>query len=270
MKFTKIVSLFAMALCLLLVIVSAGCTDSGSSTAPVEEGVTVLAATSLTNAMNDVISAFEKQNPNVKVTPSYGGSNSLVTQMTTGAVDADVFMSADVANMKKIIDAKLADDYSVLLNNKLIIVTGKDNPKNITGIGDLIREGIEIASGIDGVPFASYGTGVAEKFETDGNAGFAEKYAKHIAYKGDNVAAARTQVAIGEADATIIYATDFNGFSDKLDRIEIPEKYNTVTELPFAVLAESKEKAGTKAFAKFLQSDEAKNIFKSHGFSIAA
>ena len=267
MKLAKVASVILAVFVVLLVVVSAGCTTSSDS---LSGEVTVLAATSLTKAMDDIIAEFEDLYKNVDVKASYGGSNSLVTQMTSGAADADVFFSADVANMKKVVDAGLTNDYSVLLNNSLIIVVGKGNPKNITGIADLVNDGIEIASGVDGVPFASYGLGVAEKYENAGNPGFKDEFVSHITYKGQNVNEARTAVATGECDAAIIYKTDYTAAADKLDIVEIPASYNTVTELPYTILNAAADDKAVAEFVKYMTSENGKNIFQKYGFVIAA
>jgi len=278
MNFKKIGIIAVTVLLVLVIAVSAGCTSTSTTTTTpstttsneISGSVTVLAATSLTKAMDEVIAGFEEKNKKIDVTASYGGSNSLVTQMTSGAVDADVFFSADEANMKKVIDAKLTNDSNVLLNNSLVCVVTKGNPKNISAIGDLAKDGIEIASGVDGVPFASYGTGVAEKYENDGNIGFKDKFLKNITYRGSNVAEARTAVVLGECDAAIIYKTDVAGFEDKLDVIEIPVKYNTVTKLPYTILTASKDNPAVLEFVKYMTGEEGLKIFKKHGFVISS
>src|SRR4051794_7008200 len=76
--------------------------SSGSTTATSSAGsITVFAASSLTKAFTDEGAAFSAANPAQKVTFNFGGSSALVQQIDSGA-PADVFASADDANMKKL------------------------------------------------------------------------------------------------------------------------------------------------------------------------
>src|SRR5437868_4085803 len=92
-----------MVLAALVGVVGAGCGDDSSTTAEskVSGGITVLAAASLTDSFKEIGAAFEAANPGSKVTFSFAASSALVTQINQGA-PADVFASADTANMDKL------------------------------------------------------------------------------------------------------------------------------------------------------------------------
>src|SRR5436190_1454943 len=62
---------------------------------------TVFAAASLTESFNQIGDAFEKAHPGTDLTFSFGSSGTLATQIVEGGGVADVFASADDANMKK-------------------------------------------------------------------------------------------------------------------------------------------------------------------------
>ena len=95
--------------------------------------ITVFAAASLTDAFNEIGDAFTKANPQAKVTFNFDASSALVAQITEGA-PADVFASADDANMDKLTDAGLnAEPPVVFATNPLEIIVGQGNPKGITG-----------------------------------------------------------------------------------------------------------------------------------------
>ena len=107
----------------------AGCgsdTGSPSSPAPGERTLTVFAAASLTESFTALEGKFEADHPGVDVTLNFAGSSALATQITNNA-PADVFASADEANMEKV-EAQLAAPAEVFATNKLTIVTPAGNP----------------------------------------------------------------------------------------------------------------------------------------------
>jgi molybdate transport system substrate-binding protein len=89
-----------------LVAAACGSSSSSTTTPPVTGNITVFAAASLTDSFNAVGAAFTKANPNAKVTFSFDASSALVNQITQGA-PADLFASADTANMDKLTKASL-------------------------------------------------------------------------------------------------------------------------------------------------------------------
>src|SRR4051794_20259953 len=111
---------------------SGGASDSGGDTT-----LTVYAASSLTKTFQAIGAEFEKQHDGVKVEFSFGGSSDLVSQLQEGA-PADVFASADEANMAKLTGAGLQEgDPQDFASNTLEIVTPPDNPAGITSFADL-------------------------------------------------------------------------------------------------------------------------------------
>ena len=108
-----------------------------TSTPAVTGDITVFAAASLTDSFNDVGAAFTTANPDAKATFSYDASSALVQQITQGA-PADVFASADTANMDKLTTASLNGTAPVIFaTNLLPIIVAPGNPKGITGVADL-------------------------------------------------------------------------------------------------------------------------------------
>ena len=101
--------------------------------------ITVFAAASLTASFNEIGTAFTKANPDAKTTFNFDASSALVHQITQGA-PADVFASADKANMDKLTDAgQNAGSPEVFATNELAIIVEPGNPKGINGLADLAR-----------------------------------------------------------------------------------------------------------------------------------
>src|SRR5262249_30810589 len=94
---------------------------NGATTAQ-DKTITVLAAASMTNALDDVNAAFTKQT-GVKVVTRYGASSALAKQIEQGAL-MDVFASADLQWMDYC--ARKKATRVNLLGNKLVLIATKD------------------------------------------------------------------------------------------------------------------------------------------------
>ena len=116
-----------------------------TAAAAVKGDITVFAAASLTAGFTEVGQAFTTKYPDAKATFSFDASSALVTQITQGA-PADVFVSADEANMKKLTDASLnGSDPVIFATNLLEIIVAPGNPKGIKGIADLASPDLKVA-----------------------------------------------------------------------------------------------------------------------------
>ena len=97
--------------------------------------ITVFAASSLTDAFNEIKTNFIKANPGADIEFQFAGTPALRTQMEQGA-KADVFASADLPNMQMALASGLvADAGKTFAKNSLVIITPKNNPKKVTGSG---------------------------------------------------------------------------------------------------------------------------------------
>src|SRR3954447_10741574 len=126
-------------------IAACGSDNSGGSSAPVTTApavkgdITVFAAASLTDSFKEIGDAFTKAYPDAKATFSFDASSALAQQINQGA-PADVFASADTANMDKLTERGLNGTTPVVFATNLVaIIVPKGNPKGIAGVGDLDR-----------------------------------------------------------------------------------------------------------------------------------
>src|SRR4051794_23329551 len=118
--------------------------EATTSTPAVSGNITVFAAASLTDSFNAVSEAFTAANPDATTTFSYDASSALVQQITQGA-PADVFASADTANMDKLTAASLNGTEPVIFaTNLLQIIVAPGNPKGITGVADLAKPDLKV------------------------------------------------------------------------------------------------------------------------------
>jgi molybdate transport system substrate-binding protein len=231
-------------------------TRATTSTIPLTGPITVFAATSLTAAFTDMAAAFMKAHPGVTVTLNFAGSSTLVTQIVNGA-PADVFASADVANMDKLVNAKLIDATPMTFTrNTLMIVTGKGNPLRVKTLADLGRSEVFVALGAPGVPVGDYARQVLA------NAGVSVT-PKTLE---SNVAAIVNKAALREIDAGIVYVTDVAIDDYRVDGIAIPPEQNVIATYPVAALSTSANKATAAGFVAFAQSPVAQAILAKYKF----
>ena len=236
---------------------AAATTDAPATTAAAVEGeITVFAAASLTESFTEVGEAFTAANPDAEATFAFDASSALVQQITEGA-PADVFASADTANMDKLVTAGLnGTEPEIFATNLLTIIVAPGNPLGITGVADLESSDIKTVICAPEVPCGNY---AAQIFTTAGVA------VTPVSLE-QNVRGVATKVTAGEADAGIVYVTDVIAAGDAADMVEIPEDINVVAEYPIATVAESEDQEVGDAFIDFLTGPDGQAILAEHGF----
>src|SRR5690348_8978635 len=149
---------------------------------PVSGEITVFAASSLTDAFQDMATAFQQANPNARLTFNFGASSQLATQLGQGA-SADVFASADTTQMD---NAKKAGAVTgqdrVFAGNRLVLITPKDNPAHISAVKDLANGGVKLVTVQPSVPIGTYTQQMLDKANADPSygAGFKDKVVANI------------------------------------------------------------------------------------------
>jgi molybdate transport system substrate-binding protein len=218
--------------------------------------LTVSAAASLTAAFGDIAKAFEAANPDITVRTNFAGSSTLVTQIREGA-PVDVFASADEANMQKLVDAgEVAGAPETFATNRLAIVVGRGNPEGIASVADLARPGLALALCGPAVPAGRYAR------EIFARAGVAVPESSQEL----DVKAVVTRVAMGEADAGIVYVTDVRAAGDRVAVVAIPGALNVTARYPIAVLARSQHPDDATKLVRFVRGEAGQAILARHGF----
>ena len=235
---------------------SAASTSAASTAAPVSGDITVFAAASLTDAFNEIGSAFTAANPDAKVTFSFDASSALVQQISQGA-PADVFASADTSNMDKLTTAGLNGSAPVVFaTNLLAIIVPKGNPAGITGVADLAKPDVKVVVCAPEVPCGKYATQVFD----------AAKITVTPVSQEQNVKGVVTKVTSGEADAGIVYITDVMAAGDKAEAVTIPNDINVVAKYPIASVKASTHADVDQAFIDFVLGPDGQQILAKFGF----
>ena len=250
----------------------------GETAEPVE--LTVFAAASLTETLNQIAEDYKTVAPDVTLTFNFDSSGTLKTQIQEGAV-CDLFLSAGQKQMDQLdasadasvntegLDFVLEGSRIDLLENKVTLAVPEGNPKGIDSF-DALAEHLEagdilLAMGNSDVPVGQYTQKILTWYGLDeaalANAGC-------ITY-GTNVKEVTTQVSEGSVDAGIIYCTD--AFSAGLTIVDeaTPEMCGQVI-YPAAVLNTSEHQTEAQAFLDYLSTDDAMAVFESVGFSKVA
>ncbi len=232
-----------------------------------DKTITVFAAASLKNALDDINSAYSTGS-GVRVAPSYAASSALIKQIEQGA-PADVFASADLAWMdygvqKKVINVTTRVN---LLGNRLVLIAPKDSKLHDVPIGPgfdlaaLAGDGRIATGNVQAVPVGKYAKAALEKL------GAWEKAQRKFAMT-DNVRAALLFVARGEAPLGIVYATDAKVEPGVKIVGTFPADSHPAVVYPFALTVNAKPEAA--GYLAFVRSSAAKMIFERYGFSLLA
>ncbi|HEY8516318.1 MAG TPA: molybdate ABC transporter substrate-binding protein [Candidatus Binatia bacterium] len=238
-----------------IVVAALACVVATAAPARARE-LTVSAAASLTAAFAEIGHAFEKSSPGMTVRTNFAGSSTLVRQILEGA-PVDVFASADEANMQKLVDADAVEGRpETFARNRLTILVQRGNPKGIAGVADLARPDVVVALCAPEVPAGRY---AREIFARAG-------VALPATSQELDVRAVVTRVALGEADAGIVYATDARAAGETVAEVAIPDAQNVIARYPVAVLRDAKHPDEGRAFVRFLLGEQAQGILARHGF----
>ena len=243
--------------------------------------ITVFAAASLENALNEVIKKYNETQPNVTIIPSYDSSGTLLAQIEEGAA-CDVFFSA----AQKQMDTLQNDDQLVVdgtrhnvVNNQVVVITYKGSGTVVTGLENL-KDAKSIAMADGSVPVGKYTR------QAMVNAGMLDAVDDVSTIPTDvisqaldgveinecgNVSAVKTQVAEGSNEVGTVYYSDTYGLEDKLDILQVIS-YDLTGNVIYPIAqvkndeADELEQKAALDFVNFVKSDAAKAIFDSYYF----
>lgn len=242
---------------------------SPEPTARVTGEVTVFAAASLTDAFKEIGAAFEAAHPGSKVTFNFGASSQLRTQIEQGA-RADVFASADQAQMEKAKQAGLISGSDrVFVRNRLVIIVPKGNPASLRELKDLAKPGLQFVTAAPEVPIGVYTQQLVDRLSQDPTYGsdFKERVHANVVSREPNVRQIVAKVALGEADAAVVYSSDITpDVADRLGRLEIPDRYNTLAVYPIAMVRNAPNPSGAEAFIAYVLSSAGQATLQRWGF----
>ena len=229
---------------------------------PAATPLTVSAAVSLTDALTAIAEAYGREGRGA-LRLNFGASNVLARQITAGA-PADVFISADEAQMDVVAAAQMMVDGSRvdLLRNQLAIVVPSDRPRTMTSARDL--SGAAFRRIAIGDP-AAVPAGVYAKAYLEKEGLWASLEAKMV--PSGSVRAALAAVESGAADAAIVYRTDARVAMKATVAYVVPLDRGPRIVYPGAIVKNAAAPQEAKRFLEYLRGATAARIFERFGFT---
>lgn len=233
------------------------------------ETITVLAASSLTNAFGELEEEFEDHNPGVEVRVSYGSSSALLAQLEQG-FPADVYASADPEKMESARDGGLiSGPPESFAGNREVVLVPESNPAGMRDFEDLSEPGTRLVLAQDGVPAAEYTQEILSRAADDEEYGleFEEAVLGNVVSRESDVRAGVNRVVVGDADATFAYASDVTpSVRDEVEVVEIPGRLNVEAEYPIAVTRGTGNEKLARRWVELVTSDRGRETLARWGF----
>lgn len=234
--------------------------------------LTVFAAASLTDAFEDIAEQFEAANPGAEVIFNFGSSSTLAAQLVEGA-PADVFASANVRQMEVAQEGgRIAGEPRVFARNRLVVAIPADNPASIETLHDLANPRVKLVVAASGVPVRDYTDAMLERLAEEVAYGeaYRQAFLANIVSEEDNVRQVAAKIALGEADAGLIYRSDITpDIADMVQALPIPDTVNTVAAYPIAITSDAANPDLAQAFVDNVLSRRGQAVLVSWGFLCA-
>jgi molybdate transport system substrate-binding protein len=228
-----------------VLLVLAGC--GGGS----DDELTVYAAASLTDVL-------EQLEPDARY--NFAGSDELATQLREGA-EADIYAAASPKYPGELRAEGIVDEPQTFATNRLVLVVPASNPAGIESLADVGREGVKLVVAAEGVPIGDYSREVLEKAGRT-------KLLERVVSEEEDVRGVLGKVALGEADAGFVYATDAKAAGDDVRAIELSGAIQTDVRYPVAVVSDTSNEEAARAFVELLLSDEGRQALREAGFGL--
>ena len=222
---------------LLLVGVLAGCGGGG------DEALSVFAAASLADVLPEV-------DGDARYT--LGGSDQLAAQIRAGA-PADVFASASPRYPTELLAAGLAGQPRIFATNRLVVIVRRGYSGELSSLAD---PGVKLVLAGEGVPVGDYARAALDALGM-------HTALRNVVSQEQDVKALVAKVALAEADAAFVYATDVRPVADKVRVLTVPDEVQPRIEYAVAVVRNS---PAADAFVARLLSPEGQAALKEAGF----
>ncbi len=231
-------------------------TTTGDPGPALEGTLTVFAAASLTEVVDELAEQMQEENPGLTVRASYAGSSDLAAQLQEGA-PADVLATADERTMQAVVDAGLtAGEPEVFATNVLTLVTPPDDPAGVASLADAARDDVAVVVCAPQVPCGA----ATERVEEAAGVTLSP-----VSEEG-SVTDVLGKVTSGEADAGLVYVTDARRAGDAVRVVDVPEAAAAVNRYPVAALADAASPEAAAAFVDLLAGPDGQELLADAGF----
>jgi len=243
---------------------TAGCINKKEQGEIISKELLVFAASSLSNAFEDIAAAFETQHPGSTVLLNFASSSQLAAQLNEG-LKADIFASADMAQIEKVVASGRIPPGAVQIfaANRLAVIVPVTNPGGIKSWEDIGKPGIQLILAADGVPIRTYFEQIIQSMPPD----FQVQVYANIVSEEDNVRQVAAKIALNEADAGVVYTSDvIPEIGPLVLQVPLPQEINVQALYPAAILSDASQPELARDFLKFLLSPAGQKILQHWGF----
>ena len=241
--------------------------------------LTVFAASSMSEALNELAKKYEENNPYVTISYNFDSSDLLKAQIADGS-DCDIFISEDSKQLDQLdinavpeintegLDFVNTESRINLLENKTVLVTQADNPKNIKSFDELSEHlnarDAELCLADSSASVSKQAKEILSYYKLDENVLVAAGIINYEASVRD----VGLQLSDGYFDASIVYSTDAKRLGLNVVDAATADMCSQVI-YPAAIMKKASNVSAAQEFLAFLQTDEAMQCFESIGFSAA-
>ena len=241
--------------CLILFASHFACQKSDTTT------ITVFAATSLTEILDELKTSFERSNPGYSVQLQFAGSHTLSTQINHGA-NADIFLSAHREHVDNVSKQQLFQAPRLVANNRLVLVTHAKDGQRVKTFKDASKLSSLILGNV-AVPLGRYTQELLENGTMLYGKDWRIAVEDRIVSKESNAKLVLSKVLMGVVDGAIVYATDAK-LHPSLHTVEIPKQL--AQRVQYWETAKLQSGGVLAAWVRFFRSRNTHTTFEKYGF----
>jgi molybdate transport system substrate-binding protein len=225
----------------------------------------IFAASSLSEAFTALAPGFEAAHPGVRVRLTFAGSQTLRLQLEQGAA-ADVFASANAEHVEALAAEGRVEAARPFARNHLVLIVPLEDPAGIESFAQLPRAR-RLVIGTPQVPVGAYTRQALLRAEALYGPGFSAAVLSRVVSEESNVRLVRAKVAMGEADAAVVYASDAVGGAP-VRALPLPDAAQVPAEYWAAAVTGGPQRALAEAWLQGLGAPEAQAVLTRLGFEV--
>jgi molybdate transport system substrate-binding protein len=192
---------------------------------------------------------------------SFAGSDQLALQIRQGA-PADVYAAASPKYPQLLYHDGLVTKPVTFATNKLIVLVPRSNPARITSVYDLRRSSVKVVIGDRGVPIGAYTRQLLDAL------GITDAVMRNVVSEESDVRGIVSKVALGEADAGFVYATDARAVASRVRSIQLPGWAQPSIRYQIAIVNSTPRRVGARAFIRKVTSPRGRQLLRRAGFGV--
>lgn len=236
---------------------------------PANRTLTIFAAASLIEAFTEIGENFEREQPGTTIIFNFAGSQQLAHQLAQGG-PADIFASANAFQIDAAAKSgRIDNNIQTFTANELVVIYPEDNPARLRTLDGLAEPHMRIILAGSSVPVGSYTLQFLQLASQEADFGpfYAEAVLENVISYETSVRAVLSKVALGEADAGVVYTSDISGdFADDVGHIDIPSHLNISASYFLAPVVGAANPDLAAKFINYVLSLESQQVLASYGF----